>query len=304
MTRVLVTGAAGYIGRQVMARLSGSFPVVGVDLVTAGSAGDIREMDVRDPELAELVRTENVTHVVHLAAILDGSVDPDLAYDIDVNGTANVLEACVRGGVKHLTVTSSGAAYGYHGDNPVPLRETDPLRGNAEFPYSHHKRLVEELLATARDTHGDLAQLVLRVGTVLGPGTDNLITDLLTRRFIPTVAGSSAPFVFIWDEDLVSIIERGVANTRSGIFNVAGDGVCSMSEIARALGGTTVPIPASVLRAVLAVAQKAGVGQYGPSQVDFLRYRPVLDNSLLKKDFGFTPTRTSSEALTEFAASR
>lgn len=308
---ILVTGAAGYIGRQVATRLARMHRVIGLDVATpdpggdsgAGWGFDLRHMDVRDPALAAVVRDEQVTHVVHLAAILDATVDPGLAHDIDVNGTANVVAACVAGGVGHLTVTSSGAAYGYHADNPIPLHEDDPLRGNKTFPYSHHKRLVEELLAAARRDHPGLGQLVLRVGTVLGTGTDNLITDLLTRRLVPAVAGARAGFVFIWDQDLVAIIEQGVEADCTGIFNVAGDGSVSTHEVARVMGGRAVAIPAGMLRAVLSATRMLGVGQYGPEQVDFLAHRPVLANDRLVEQFG-RPSKTSRQVLEAFAATR
>ncbi len=309
--RILVTGVAGYIGHQVAARLATHHHVIGidvripVDMRAPGTRGlDLRTMDVRDPGLSDLVAELDITHVVHLAAILDGTVDEDLAHDVDVNGTANVLAACVAGGVSHLTVTSSGAAYGYHADNPIPLTEDDPLRGNESFPYSRHKRMVEELLAEARDEHPELGQLVLRVGTVLGLGTDNLITDLLSRRFLPVVAGASAGFVFIWDSDLVDIIAIGVQRSRTGIFNVAGSGSVSPSQVARAMGGLPVPIPAAVLRTALGAMRRAGIGQYGPEQVEFLAHRPVLDNHRLLTEFPYTPSKNSNQALQTFAAAR
>lgn len=310
--RILVTGAAGYLGRQVAARLATSHEIIGLDVRmpddlrrAPGIRGiDLRTMDIRDPALSELVTDEAITHVIHLAAILDGTVDADLAHDVDVNGTANVVAACLAGGVSHLTVTSSGAAYGYHADNPIPLTEDDPLRGNQTFPYSHHKRLVEELLATARDDHPELGQLVLRVGTVLGLGTDNLITDLLTRRFLPVVAGAKAGFVFIWDSDLVDIITTGVLESRTGIFNVAGSGSVSASRVARTMGGLPVPIPAAMLRAALGGMRRVGIGQYGPEQVEFLAHRPVLDNHRLLEEFPYTPSKTSTQALEAFAAAR
>lgn len=77
-----------------------------------------------------------------------------------------MLGGCADAGVKQLIVTSSGAAMD-HADNAVPLRESDPLRGNPEFAYSDHKRLVEEMLARYRQQHGSLKQLIFRPGTVL-----------------------------------------------------------------------------------------------------------------------------------------
>jgi UDP-glucose 4-epimerase len=105
--------------------------------------------------------------VVHLAAIVEpppGMTDAEVR-DIDVGGTRNVVAACVAAGVDHLTVTSSGAAYGYHPSNAGAwLTEDAPLRGHDRFAYSANKRDVEALLADARREHPELAQLVLRPG--------------------------------------------------------------------------------------------------------------------------------------------
>jgi UDP-glucose 4-epimerase len=301
MSTVLITGAGGYVGHLVATRLAEQRRVVGIDLRPRPAPFELQQMDVRDPALADLMREEEVSHVVHLAAVLEASGDRARDFDIDVNGTSNVVAACVEAGARHLTVTSSGAAYGYHPDNPVPLREDHPLRGNPEFAYSDHKRQVEELLAEARTRHPDLGQLVLRVGTVLGLGTDNLITALFSRRFLLTLAGSAAPFVFIWDQDLVSIIELGVAHDRTGIYNVAGDGTVDIHRIGELMGKPVISVPVGVMRALLRAGNAVGLGRYGPEQVAFLRYRPVLDNTRLKTEFGFVPSRTSEEAFIYFA---
>jgi len=55
-------------------------------------------------------------------------------------------------------------------------------------------------------------------------------------------------------------------------------------------------IPEPVLRAALAVAKPLGLTQYGPEQTKFLQYRPVLDNTRLKQEFGFVPTHSTREA--------
>ena len=107
--------------------------------------------------------------------------DHDLEYLVDVDGSRNVLEACVATGVRRVVVSSSGAAYGYHPDSPEWLRESDPLRGNDEFPYARHKRLVEEMLADYRTSHPELAQVVFRIGTILGPTVRNQITNIFAK---------------------------------------------------------------------------------------------------------------------------
>ena len=148
----------------------------------------------------------------------------------------NVLEACVATGVQRIVVSSSGAAYGYHADNPEWLRETDPVRGNDEFPYSRHKRLVEEMLAEYRDSHPDLEQVVFRIGTILGPTVRNQITALWDGKRVLAIRGSESPFVFIWVDDVAAAMARAATDGPPGIYNVAGDGKVTVREIAARLG--------------------------------------------------------------------
>ena len=302
-SRVLITGAGGYIGSQLGRRLAETASVLGIDLRAPQDAGFAIEcMDIRDPALTSLLKQHRISHVVHLAAVLEDSGDRARDYDIDVNGTRNVVQACVAAGVTHLTVSSSGAAYGYHPDNPEWLSETDPLRGNPEFAYSDHKRLVEELLQDYAEQHPALKQLVLRVGTVLGANTSNLITALFARKRLIAVRGSDSPFVAIWDQDLLAIIEQGVKTSASGVFNVAGDGALSMREIASILNKPLLDLPAWLLKSALAVGKLSGLGRYGPAQVNFLRYRPVLSNTRLKREFAYTPEKTTREVFEHFIA--
>ena len=134
--------------------------------------------DVREPAMRELICEARPDTVIHLASIVTPGKDSsrELEYAVDVLGTENVLNGCVAAGVQQIIVTSSGAAYGYHADNPAWLTEDMPLRGNDSFAYSHHKRLVEEMLAQYRQNHPQLAQTVLRIGTILGERVDNQIT--------------------------------------------------------------------------------------------------------------------------------
>ncbi len=302
--RVLITGGAGYVGGLLGSRLvAQGAHVLGTDLRARSNLPfAVQALDVRDPALAPLLGAHGITHVVHLASVLEGGRDRGRDHDIDVNGTRNVLACCVEAGVRHLTVSSSGAAYGYHADHPEWIDESVPLRAGEAFAYAHHKRLVEELLAEHRARHPGLAQLVLRITAVLGATTRNAITALFEQPFVLGLLDSDSPFTFIWDEDVVGAILHGVAADRQGTYNLAGDGKLTLREIAALLGKPFVPVPAGLLEAALRVARYVGVGRYGPEQVDFLRWRPVLDNRRLKEEFGYRPAKTSAEAFAYYVA--
>jgi UDP-glucose 4-epimerase len=294
MATVLITGAAGFIGRALTSALKSAHYVVALDLREVPEEQRLAGVtyavaDIGDPRLAEIFRTYQPETVVHLASVVAAGGDPARDYAIDVLGTKNVLEASLNAGAKHIVVTSSGAAYGYHADNPVPLRETDPLRGNEDFPYAKHKRLVEEMLADWREKYPQLKQTVFRPCTVLGPGTNNQITAIFARPVVVGLSGTTTPFSLISELDVVEALAKAVNETRGGVFNLAGDGTLSLREIAEVLDKKFLPLPPAFLKSILWVLNKIGITRIGPEHVKFIQYRPVLANEKLKSEFGYAP---------------
>jgi UDP-glucose 4-epimerase len=314
MTRsVLITGGGGYLGRLLVESLAAAPDTLETILATDVRDPDQRRpgvtyitLDVRSSDFAKTLQNHRIEVVVHLAAIVTPGRRPDREHEnsVDVGGTRNVLESCAAAGVEKVIVTSSGAAYGYHADNPEWLDEGDDLRGNREFAYSDHKRQVEEMLASWRVEHPELAQLVFRPGTILGRTTHNQITDLFDRRIVLGIRGSPSPFVFIWDLDVVECLRRGIFTEATGTFNLAGDGALTARQLAERMGKPYLELPATLVRGALLVLRRLGLTQYGPEQVDFLRFRPVLSNRRLKEEFGYTPRRTSAETFDLFWAAR
>lgn len=308
---ILVTGSSGYLGSQTVAALAKrpDLLVIALDVREPNTRipGVIYEVaDIRAPEVDAIVARNAPEVVVHLASIVTPGNNSNRAfeYDVDVNGTRNLLQACVKHDVKRIIVSSSGAAYGYYADNPEWIRETDAIRGNEVFAYSCHKRLVEELLLDYRHNHPQLKQIVFRIGTILGATVKNQITDLFEKPKLIAIAGSDSPFVFIHDQDVIGAILHGIDSAKTGIFNVAGDGKLTIFEIAERLGKQCRVLPAGLIQAGLWVLKKLHLTQYGPEQIDFLRYRPVLLNTRLKEEFGYVPKLTSAQVFELYRQSR
>ncbi len=70
------------------------------------------------------------------------------------------------------------------------------------------------------------------------------------------------------------------------------------------MGKPYLPLPAGLLAATLGVLQRLGLSQYGPEQVRFLQYRPVLSNRRLKERFEYTPRWTSRQAFERYLESK
>ena len=326
MTAVLVTGGTGYLGTLALRALApagpdrgpapgGPSPGTGPRLVSLDRRSPTTPIDgvtyvtadLREVDLPALLREHDVDAVVHLAAIIDPPPGMDAAtlHDIEVGGTRRVLDACLDAELDHLTVASSGAAYGYSPRNRErPLVESDPVPGHPRFAYSRHKAEVEALLASARETHPQLGQLVLRPGTVLGEHTDNQITRLFTGRVVLGLTDTDVPFVFIHDDDVAEVIARGVTERITGVVNLAGDGVLTLRDIAAIEGRRFVRLPPWLIAGALRVLQPLRVVPYGPEQVDFLRYRPVLANDRLRALFPGLPRLSTAEVYARFRSAR
>ena len=266
MTRVLVTGAAGFIGSHVAgALLARGDAVIGLDnfdpfypravkeanLATLRAAPRFRlvEGDIRDRELvAGLLDAD--TAVVHLAAragVRPSLEDPAGYASVNIEGTATLLEASRRAGLRRFVFGSSSSVYG--DTAPVPFSEDWPALLPIS-PYAATKRAGELLCATFAQLYG-LRIMALRFFTVYGPRQR---PDLAIHKFTRLVAeGRPLPFYgdgaserdYTYIDDIVGGVTAALDWTGAGgpaleIVNLGESRTTSLSAlvdlIARAVG--------------------------------------------------------------------
>lgn len=246
--RALVTGGAGFIGSTLVDRLLAEGHAVDViDNLVSGKLANladaranrdhdltIHQIDIREPEVVELIERRSPDVVFHLAAQADVRVsvaDPVLDASINVIGALNVLEGTRRAGADKIVFASSGGTiYGEPEVTSLPVAESHPHR--PQSPYGITKRVFTDYLSAYRELY-ELEYTSLALGNVYGPRQDPHgeagVVSIFAGRLLNgepcTIFGDGAQtrdFVFV--DDVVDAFVR--AATRGGglLFNI-GTGV-------------------------------------------------------------------------------
>ncbi|MFG1931350.1 SDR family oxidoreductase [Mycobacterium sp. NPDC048908] len=266
--------------------------------------GDILDRDAVDALVAD------ADVVIHLAFIILGSREESAR--VNLQGTRNVFEATVAAArPRRLVYTSSVAAYGYHADNPVPITEDVPPRGSPEHYYSEQKAACEAAL-TEITSGSSLAVYVLRPCIVAGPkapalaeampwnqlpGPVKRVTQALPL-LKPPFPDPGTPLQLVHHDDVASAIALAATTSAPpGAYNIAGDGVLSMSDVAETLGARPVRLPHVAATAASGVIARL---PFVPSALEWLhagRTSVVMDTAKAKAELGWTPKYTAAETL-------
>lgn len=272
--------------------------------------GDIRDRDAVDALVAE------ADVVVHLAFIIMGSREESARVNLE--GTRNVFEATVAADrPRRLVYTSSVAAYGYHSDNPVPITEDVPPRGSPEHYYSEQKAACEAALADI--TGGSpLEVYVLRPCIVAGPKALALAEAMPWNQLPgpvkrvaqalpllkPPFPDPGTPLQLVHHDDVADAIALAATTSAPpGAYNIAGDGVVSMSAVAHELGARPIRVPRVTASAASEVIARL---PFVPSVLEWLhvgRTSVVMDTVKAKRQLGWTPKHTAAETLSALGRS-
>lgn len=271
--------------------------------------GDIMDRDAVDTLVAE------ADVVVHLAFIVLGSRGE--SERVNLAGTRNVFEAAVAAErVSRLVYTSSAAAYGYHSDNPDPITEDVPPRGSPEHDYSAQKAACEAALAEIT-SGSSLEVFVLRPCIVAGPNATAL-ADSMPWNQLPSAFRSIAraipllkmpfpdpgfPLQLVHHDDVAAAIALSATTSApAGAYNIAGDGETSLSEIAAALGGRPLRVPAVTATIGSAVVARLPFLPAEAGAFHVARTSMLMETGKAKSLLGWTPEYSATQTLQALAA--
>ena len=303
--RILVTGLSTYWGGRLAKALE-AFPeveaVIGVDNEEPSVELERTEyvkVGAQHALLRRVVEAAEIDTVVDTRLVVDSKVtSSSKAHENNVIGTMNILAACSGpdSPVRKVVFKSSTHYYGSEQDDPAFFDET---MGRPHPPKTPIERDIVEAEASVNEfaeKHPDAAVTILRFANVLGPQVRTSHIGLFSLPAVPMILGFDPRYQFVHEDDVVHALEHAVKHALPGVFNVAGDGVLALSEVAGLLGKPYAPIiPPWGTGLAAAALRRVGI-RIPPEALAQLRFGRGVDNRRLKAT-GFHYQHTSREAV-------
>lgn len=290
--KVLVTGGAGFIASHIIDKLiSDGHEVVVVDDLSSGNEKNINskakfyKLDIRDKELESVFEKERPDYVNHHAAQKDvrlSVANPVLDANINILGTINILQNCVKYNVKKVVFASTGGAI--YGEQEVfPATEAHPTKPIS--PYGITKMVAESYLFYYKTIYG-LDYVSLRYANVYGPRQDPYGEAGVVAIFIEKMIKGESPIIngdgeqtrdFVYIDDVVQAnISTMINNTSDKVFNIGTGVETSIKQVFNYIRETVNP----------SLEEKHGPAKQGEQK------RSVIDNArarqVLNLEFGIS----------------
>ncbi|HTA19237.1 MAG TPA: NAD-dependent epimerase/dehydratase family protein [Polyangia bacterium] len=316
--RVLVTGAAGFIGSHLSERLvARGDEVVGLDnfdafypravkernlAALAGSPrfslveGDVRASD--DLARAFAKRPDAVVHLAALAGVRPSLADPARYADVNVLGTVRLTEAARARGVRRVVFASSSSVYGL--DSEPPFKESDPCLKPLS-PYASTKRAGELGLFAAHHLY-DLDVTCLRFFTVYGPrqrpdlAIHKFARLILAGKPIELYGDGSTSRDYTWIDDIID----GVVASLDETAETGQTGRAPAFRIYN-LGGSRTTTLLGLVELLSDALGKKPIIEWRPEQPGDMK-RTLADVSFVGRALGYAPRVPIEEGIARFAA--
>jgi UDP-glucose 4-epimerase len=292
MTKILITGIAGPIGRLLATRLVADIDVCGVDVVPwRGASAGIRvhQVDLRKRKFEDVVRTERPDAVVHMGFMRHFDTSERVRHDVNVRGTKQLLDHCDKYGVEQVIVVSSSSVYGAFAENPYAIDEEFPPSASRSYPEIRDQVEVDTLAGAFIWQHPEIRTAVLRPVHALGPTARGMMASYLRLPRVPTVMGFDPIVQFIAESDLVEALVLTLRCRLQGVFNVVGSGQTPLHTAIEAVGAIAWPSPGPIFESVGRMLFERGIWHYPPGAIDYLRYPVCVSGRRFAEETGNQP---------------
>ncbi len=314
--RVVVLGATGNVGTSVLEALSrepGVEEIVGVARRVSRRSypcTTFATADIVTDDLVPIFRGADA--VVHLAWLIQPGRDESVTHAVNVTGSARVFEAVVEAKVPAVVYASSVGAYS-PGPKDRLVDESWPTEGIKSSFYSRHKAATERQLDVLEREHPDLRVVRMRPALIFKRDAATEVRRLFIGPFLPRalVRPSLIPIVpdtarlrfqAVHSLDVGEAYARAVLSDVRGAFNLAADPPIGAAELGELLHARPVKIPPAVLRAGAAASYALRVQPTEPGWLDMGLAVPLMDSGRARRELGWLPAHSGTDALGELIA--
>jgi UDP-glucose 4-epimerase len=309
--RVLVTGLGTFWGSRLAQELEARRDVevvVGVDTtepVLPLERTEFVRADSSHSILQRIVEATQVDTILHTHLVVDSTQRSGRAmHEINVIGTMNLLAAAgaANSPVRKVVVKSSTLVYGSNYADPYFFREETPRTRGAQTSIERTLLESESFVRDFAEDNPHVLVTVLRFSNVLGDHMTTPFANALRMPAAPELAGFDPRLQFTHEDDVVNALMYSTTHDVPGIYNVAGDGMVTWSEVCRIVGRVRVPLPPVLAGLAVEPLRALRLIDLPPEMLSLLRYGRGVDNSRFKRT-GFRYNYTTAGAVDAFARS-
>ncbi len=314
--RVVVTGGTGNVGTSVIEALAAD---EAVDEIVAVARRAPQEplprtrfvaADVVDDDLESIFRGADA--VIHLAWLIQPGRDENITRPVNLDGSRRVFRAVAAAGVPSLIYASSVGTYS-PGPKDRLVDESWPTDGIPSSFYSRHKVAVERDLDQLATEHPGLRIVRLRPGLIFKRSAATEIRRLFVGPLLPRalLRARFAPlspdvpglrFQAVHTDDVADAYRRAALSDVAGAFNIAAEPVIGPPELGALLQARPVRVPAAALRGAAAATFALRLQPAEPGWVDMALGVPLMSSERARRELGWSPRYSATDALTELMA--
>ena len=257
-------------------------------------------LDPQSPRLQGILREAQIDTVVH-AGLHQTDFAPGgraAVKEANIMGSMHVIAACGRAAtVKRFVLISSTTVYGSSGIDPAMFTEDMAARRQPSggIPLDH--LAVEGYVRGMSRKRPDIDVTILRMPAILGLPEPTVVGELLLPSVAPVLVGYDPRIQLLHPQDALDALVHATMGAHPGTFNIAGDGVLTLSQAIRRAGHVPLPVLPQTFKLASRLLSSQGLRDIGASQMRFLRYGRAVDTTRMRTEFGFTPRHTTDEAL-------
>lgn len=296
---VLVTGICGRLGHRVVRALHRERPVIGLDRRPSSDLPqDVEHIqaDLMRSATRQLIRGPELGAIVHLGITHDPHVPSAERHTRNLLSLEKLYRMAEDFEIPKLVVLSTANAYGPRAGNAQFLTEDAPLLGSGRSV--ELRTLVElDMLAQSFALRSSKCKVVvLRPANILGL-VKNAASNYLRLPVVPTLLGFDPMVQAVHEDDVVRAISLALKADVSGVFNIAGPPPIHLSRALSLLERRTVAVPHTVAQAALGSLFAARVTRFESTELDFIRYVCMIDDSRARRLLGYEPACDLKETL-------